>query len=223
MVQSLVCMRYWYYALHALFLVLAVLVGCLVVWHRHSQTQQTSSGAVRKLDFVLAHSTDTSPDGLVKGANKTLSTSPHNTMQPLRMGDPTEAMPTIVIPTLVPVRTIDNHVLWKLVNRWRASEGMAPYTFDEQLCFFAEKRLKRVQRHFTHDGFATIITDVPTYHDYAENLAQGWTREEDILDAWLSSARHERNLRWPYTHACIVTDGDNVVHIFANKEDVSGI
>lgn len=87
-----------------------------------------------------------------------------------------------------------------LVNRERAKEGLAPLTMDETLNQAALVRAKEIQTSFSHtrpngSGFATAIKEAgAAYRTAGENIAWGQDSPEEVVEAWMNSAGHRKNI-----------------------------
>lgn len=125
---------------------------------------------------------------------------------------PIEYEPQKQWPTPTPVY-LNAETISLLVNKWRQSEGLKPFTKSDFLCNIAQSRIAKVKNNWSHEGFegSRFCT---TACNLGENLAKEYISEEETLDAWLHSSSHAANLRATYTKSCIVTDGSYAVQIF---------
>jgi uncharacterized protein YkwD len=104
--------------------------------------------------------------------------------------------------------------LWTIINDWRASEGLKPFTKDPRLCDIATDRLKDGLDY--HRGFLTRYRDYPYVLSENEGLD---TSEESMLDGpegWLKSPPHAKALRSDWVYSCVATKGNFAVQIFSN-------
>lgn len=118
-------------------------------------------------------------------------------------------------------RPLDSEKLWSLVQDWRLSQNLAPFTKRQDLCDTAKKRLPEIKDDFSHDGFYKhnwflMKNHGGVYTWTGENLAKGYSSEELALKAWLNSPTHLENLVSPYKYSCIETDGWSAVQLFGN-------
>ena len=121
-------------------------------------------------------------------------------------------------PTPSPVH-ISAEKLMSVVNDWRYTQGFQPYTKSELLCSFASKRLPEIEDNFSHDEyFQHVYTDLPPKTYSAENLARGYSDEQEALNAWVNSPEHRKNLDANYRYSCIKCANNYCVQIFANYE-----
>lgn len=102
--------------------------------------------------------------------------------------------------------------LWSLVQEWRHSEGLLPYTKDQRLCNIARDRIKAGDDD--HGGFYAQFSSSP--YELSENSVWHTTDEAGALKSWLKSPRHHEALLRPYKYSCLVTDGNNALQIFSN-------
>jgi len=121
-----------------------------------------------------------------------------------------------VIPTYEPRPTeipLSAEKLETLVNKWRISQGLQSFIHSEDMCRIAEIRLVDIKTDWSHNGFSAdrFCTQLCTI---GENLARGFSTEQDTLNGWLASPDHLAELKTPYTHTCIKTDQIRTVEIF---------
>jgi uncharacterized protein YkwD len=92
--------------------------------------------------------------------------------------------------------------VFEIVNRERADEGLAPYTFDAELALAAQLHAEDMvaNDYFDHvslDGRSFVQRASET--DYAgspvgENIASGQTTPEQVMESWMGSDGHRRNI-----------------------------
>lgn len=114
-------------------------------------------------------------------------------------------------------KELDENELWIVVNNWRISRNLNPYTKDDKLCSLAETRIVELREDNTHKGFADHTDDF-TYTKLAENLVFDAPTEERALINWINSASHSATLKEDYQYSCIASEKQNAVQIFANYE-----
>jgi uncharacterized protein YkwD len=122
--------------------------------------------------------------------------------------------PSTPTPTLVP---ISGDKLFTIVNEWRQEKDYQPYIKSGKACEIATERVKQVSVTFSHDGFYQKINNDPELvkSRWAENISEGYSFNEQILNAWIASPTHYENLIDSYTHSCIKCDSGYCVHIFS--------
>jgi hypothetical protein len=120
------------------------------------------------------------------------------------------------LPTPLVVKEIEKEKLWSLVQEWRVENQKTKYVENSRLCRYAKTRLDQLKTDYSHRLFLKEVRNYFPTEDVAENISEGYLNEKMILNAWLSSASHEANLKKDYTYSCIATDGNYVVHLFMN-------
>lgn len=114
-------------------------------------------------------------------------------------------------------RPIDGDILFALIQEWRIQNGVAPYIKNQELCNFANDRLKEVKEQWNHDGFHEQANKKYTQFELTgENLIRLQNSEKEALESWLKSPEHLKNLKTDFKYTCLVTDGNYVVQIFGN-------
>lgn len=96
--------------------------------------------------------------------------------------------------------------VFRLVNVERAKEGLKPLTLDTKLCSAAQKRAVEISamteiEHIRPDGTAwhTILNEMNISYNYAgENIAGGYLTPEDVVEGWMNSEGHRKNILNPY-------------------------
>lgn len=112
--------------------------------------------------------------------------------------------------------SFENQVL-SLVNGERAKKGLTALTMDEDLRSAA--RLKSTDmyqnKYFSHTSptygspFEMLKTLGISYQAAAENIAQGYTTPEAVVNGWMNSSGHRANiLNSAYTHIGIGYDSN---------------
>lgn len=93
-----------------------------------------------------------------------------------------------------------NQVL-DLVNRERAKRGIAPMRWSTALQDPANLRASELTEYFSHtrpngrDCFSVF----PRSNDYkAENIAAGQSSPEEVVDCWMNSSGHRKNILNPH-------------------------
>lgn len=110
---------------------------------------------------------------------------------------------------------ISEDKLWNEIQSWRNDIGKPKYKNSDTLCEFASSRLNDVERNFSHEGF--LETNATKYRlNSAENLAKDWPNEKAVLESFIRSPKHLENLIADYQYACVKTDGNVVVLLFAD-------
>jgi len=108
-----------------------------------------------------------------------------------------------------------------LVNKYRKSKGLM--ALQENVVIEAEARRHSMAMAtnripFGHDGFnirSKIITSkVPGTNAVAENVAFGSSTAKEVVDGWLNSAGHKKNIEGNYTFTGIGVARDKNAKLF---------
>ena len=92
-----------------------------------------------------------------------------------------------------------NEVL-RLVNKYRAQNGLGALTLDSALCSAADVRAKEIKTSFSHtrpDGTScfTVLGQLGiSYGGAGENIAYGQSSPEEVMTAWMNSDGHRANI-----------------------------
>lgn len=98
-----------------------------------------------------------------------------------------------------------------MVNEQRVAAGCEALTVDGSMTAFADEQVK-----FMANGGGLVHSRLGD-PIFAENLSQGYTDPEAVVNAWLDSAVHKRNiLNCGYTDTGVAFSGDFVVQVFGN-------
>ena len=109
----------------------------------------------------------------------------------------------------------------KLVNKHRTSMGLKPLVSNDLIIKEAEKHSKNMASgkvSFGHDGFddrmARLLKTIRGAHACAENVAEGSRTAEAVVDMWLHSPGHRKNIEGNYglTGIGIATSGDGTLY-----------
>lgn len=88
----------------------------------------------------------------------------------------------------------------KLVNQERAKAGLAPLTLSQPVALAAQVRAKEITQSFSHtrpDGrsFSTALTEQKvSYRSSGENIAWGQKTPEQVMQGWMNSEGHRKNI-----------------------------
>lgn len=104
----------------------------------------------------------------------------------------------------------------RLVNEQRAAQGLAALAVHTQLEEAAYKRTLEIVQSFSHirpNGAScfTILDETGiVYRSAGENIAAGQTSAAGVMDAWMNSEGHRKNiLQSSYTHLGVSCYRDN--------------
>lgn len=88
----------------------------------------------------------------------------------------------------------------KLVNQERTKAGLAPLTLSQPVASAAQVRAKEITQSFSHtrpDGrsFSTALTEQKVnYRSSGENIAWGQKTPEQVMQGWMNSEGHRKNI-----------------------------
>ena len=125
------------------------------------------------------------------------------------------------------VSAFEKEVL-ELTNAERAKQGLSPLTLDTELSKVARIKSQDMKdkNYFSHTSptygspFDMMKQFGISYSAAAENIAQGQTTPEQVVQAWMNSQGHRENiLNASYTHIGIgyVADGNYWTQMFISK------
>lgn len=93
----------------------------------------------------------------------------------------------------------------KYVNKHRADMGLKPLVNNATIAAAAEQHSKNMATKkipFGHDGFNArmdkLAKQLPPSYSYAENVAEGATTAKEVVDQWLHSPGHKKNIEGDY-------------------------
>jgi len=90
-----------------------------------------------------------------------------------------------------------------LVNAERAKENLSPLTVNVKVQAAAQVRAKECEQSFSHtrpngSSFATALREQGvTYKSAGENIAWGQRTPEEVVNAWMNSTGHRKNIMNP--------------------------
>ena len=93
----------------------------------------------------------------------------------------------------------------KYVNKHRTDIGLKPLTMNATISAASEEHSKNMATKkipFGHDGFdgrmSKLAKELPPSYSYAENVAEGATTAKEVVDQWLHSPGHKKNIEGDY-------------------------
>lgn len=135
----------------------------------------------------------------------------------------------IILSTFTAIYTISTHFLalekgkskeqvWKDIQEWRIQNGLRPYSERDDVCRFANERLKAVTLNFSHDGFIEKANLEFPKANVSENLMFVGliNRNKDPLQSWLNSPSHRKNLEKDEPYGCLAANDRTYVHIMVS-------
>lgn len=86
-----------------------------------------------------------------------------------------------------------------IVNAERAKEGLSPLTMDQELMNTATQRVFETAIYFSHTrpNGGDCFTIFPSYsgnYTVGENIADGYSSPEDVMNGWMNSPGHHANI-----------------------------
>ena len=116
----------------------------------------------------------------------------------------------------------------ELVNEIRTQRGLNKLKIDEELSKVARKKSEDMKKnnYFSHESptygspFDMMRTFGISYRSAAENIAKGQSTPQSVVNAWMSSSGHRKNiLNTSYTHIGVghVANGNYWTQMFIGK------
>jgi uncharacterized protein YkwD len=104
-----------------------------------------------------------------------------------------------------------------IVNQVRADNGCkTPLREVVKLRNAAEERADAITKNWSHAGNWDTIAKYYQYKTAGENLAKGFSNDNDVVNAWLRSETHRKvMLNCKYTETGIGREGKYYVQVFA--------
>src|ERR1044072_9257990 len=94
----------------------------------------------------------------------------------------------------------------KLINDYRRKKGLGALSMNATMNAEALKHSENMAAHrtaFSHNGFQGRIKRISSslngVSNAAENVAMGSTSAKQVVQEWLSSPMHKKNIEGPYT------------------------
>lgn len=90
-----------------------------------------------------------------------------------------------------------------LVNKYRAENGLSAVEYDATLKNAADKRAKEIETVFSHtrpdgnDCFSVLGEYGISYRGAGENIAMGQSSAEEVMNDWMNSDGHRKNILNP--------------------------
>jgi uncharacterized protein YkwD len=111
----------------------------------------------------------------------------------------------LLLSTPVDSNEIDEATVLALMNQYRAEQGLQPLRIEPRLAQAAQDRVKHMEdlgywSHSAPDGmspFVWLVARDYAYSSAAENLAAGFETAHVLVDSWMESPGHRRNILTP--------------------------
>ena len=114
--------------------------------------------------------------------------------------------------------TAEEAEVFRLVNEYRAQYGIAPVKWDQIAYKAAKIRCDEITTNFSHkrnggERFYTVYNEIihDRLYNYGENIASGQSTAQDVLNSWMNSELHRKNILDP--------DFDNLAVAFGIYND----
>jgi uncharacterized protein YkwD len=100
------------------------------------------------------------------------------------------------------VMAMDNNEIFTLINQERLNNGIGKVAISNRLQYAAEQKLIDIQKYiyWSHSNPTTntvwwyFIRQVGYWGEIGENLARNYQNSQQVIQAWLNSAKHKENL-----------------------------
>lgn len=96
------------------------------------------------------------------------------------------------------------------VNKYRKSKGLAPLRMHDAIVEESRKHSYNMANNivpFSHDGFNTrsknLASRIPGMRSVAENVAYGQMSAREVVEDWIKSPGHRKNIEGNYTQTGI--------------------
>ncbi len=140
------------------------------------------------------------PSVIVPSPTRTPSPTLTNTSTPTQTPMPTRAVTT----------TVQQYLLDR-VNAYRVSQGLGAVAMDPYTWAFAATRAREISTSFNHNGFSQRVNSrslpYPGYSYVTENIAMT-SDYRRVVDLWINSAGHARNMRANTPYVCVAQYGN---------------
>jgi len=115
------------------------------------------------------------------------------------------------------------------INEYRVSKGLSALVMNDVISAEAEKHSMNMAENkvaFSHDGFEDrvkrIVEKSGFVHASAENVAYGKLSPKEVVNVWLKSPGHKKNIEGNYTYTGIgvAKNADGIIYftqIFTRK------
>lgn len=114
--------------------------------------------------------------------------------------------------------TAEEAEVFRLVNEYRVQYGIAPVKWDQNAYKAAKIRCDEITTNFSHkrnggQRFYTVYSEImqERLYNYGENIASGQSTAQDVLNSWMNSELHRKNILDP--------DFDNLAVAFGIYND----
>ncbi len=113
----------------------------------------------------------------------------------------------------------------KLINTQRGKKGKEPLAGFAALQSVADVRTEEIKTKFSHtrpDGSSCFTAFTVPCWGAGENIAMGFTSASSVMDAWMHSSGHKKNIMYDdFTHVGVGQSGRYWVQCFIGSMDTS--
>ncbi len=123
-----------------------------------------------------------------------------------------------------------DQLLWQKINYWRTQQNLKPYFADEDLCKFAKERLididlsqlshanfwPEAKKFFPESNFVSLAENLSSFKLMQAGQFNSKIITDKILESWLQSEKHAKNLTANFTHSCLICENQACIQIFAS-------
>lgn len=94
----------------------------------------------------------------------------------------------------------------ELINKYRIDQNLEPLELHNVISEVARKHSQKMAdgtTDFGHDGFSERVAKIREQiggNGAAENVAFGYSSAESVVEGWINSSGHKRNIEGNYTH-----------------------
>lgn len=107
------------------------------------------------------------------------------------------------------INAFSNDVLLQKVNNYRQEKNLPLLQKDSQLCQCAQIRASEIAYDYSHQKFAEYVDlYCPGCRFAGENLSKNFYTPKEVLDGWLESPTHKKELDFAYNIGCIGSQRD---------------
>jgi len=101
--------------------------------------------------------------------------------------------------------------IFDLINKHREDKGLNTLEFNEEIWKGAQGHSENMANGttpFSHDGFSERVAEIRENMGLsggasAENVAMGYTTATAVVNGWINSEGHKKNLEGDYTHSAV--------------------
>jgi uncharacterized protein YkwD len=109
--------------------------------------------------------------------------------------------------------------LLDMINEHRSSQGLSVLNYDETTYLFARQHNEYmiVDGKLSHENFssrARQLTEQTGATEVAENVARNYTNSKDVLNGWIASSGHRRNIEGNYNYTGLSIKADDEGNLY---------